>query len=129
MTSNRQPALQAQSSSSAQTLTLVRALLLALAVVVLLGACGKGVSDEEKARAVVGANAAYLKAKSDGVDLGNGPCIADPLPAMLDWSVDVAHKPRQPVDDRPENQCAGYRQGKTHHFVELDPDGQVIRVQ
>jgi spermidine synthase len=25
------------------------------------------------------------------------------------------------------NQCAAYRSGKAAHFVELDPDGEVIR--
>ena len=40
---------------------------------------------------------------------------------------DVAHDPRQAVDDDPANQCAAYRSGEAHHFVELDPDGRFIR--
>jgi hypothetical protein len=48
------------------------------------------------------------------------------LPA---WAVDVAHGPRQEVDDDPANQCASYRSGQTHHFVELSPDGEVIKSQ
>ena len=46
---------------------------------------------------------------------------------VQDWCVDVAHDPRQPVDNLPENQCRSYREGKVHHFVELDPEGNVIR--
>jgi hypothetical protein len=43
------------------------------------------------------------------------------------WVADMAHDPRQDVDDDPENQCAAYREGKADHFVELDPEGEFIR--
>jgi hypothetical protein len=42
---------------------------------------------------------------------------------------DIAHEPRQPVDDEPANQCARFRNGEAHHFVELDPDGALIRAE
>jgi hypothetical protein len=42
---------------------------------------------------------------------------------------DIAHDPRQAIDDAPENQCQRYRSGEAHHFVELAPDGQLIRAQ
>jgi hypothetical protein len=48
---------------------------------------------------------------------------------LPDWAVDVAHDPRQAVDDEPANQCQSYRAGRTHHFVELATDGQLIRAQ
>jgi hypothetical protein len=72
---------------------------------------------------------AYQGAKARGVDLARGPCIAERLPGLPDWVADVAHDPRQPVDDDPANQCSRYRAQKAHHFVELDPSGKLIRAQ
>jgi hypothetical protein len=54
----------------------------------------------------------------------NGPCLGLIKP---DWVADVAHDPRQPVDDDPANQCPEYRSGEVGHFVELDPEGNYIR--
>lgn len=62
-----------------------------------------------------------------GEDLSNGPCLSNE--AVPDWVADIAHNPRQAIDDLPENQCSAYREGTAHHFVELDPDGNLIRVQ
>ena len=66
----------------------------------------------------------YLAKKREGIDMGNGPClgkIAD------DWVLDIAHNPRQPIDNKPQNQCKDFIEGKAHHFIELDPDGKLIR--
>lgn len=66
----------------------------------------------------------YIEKRAAGVDLKDGPClgkIAD------DWVLDIAHRPRTTVDDKPENQCVDFREGRAHHFIELDPDGQLIR--
>jgi hypothetical protein len=54
----------------------------------------------------------------------NGPCLGVIEP---NWVADVAHDPRTEVDDDPANQCAAYRSGEAAHFVEHDPDGNVIR--
>ena len=72
---------------------------------------------------------AFHQTKSAGVDLDRGPCIAQRLPGLSDWVVDIAHDPRQPIDDDPANQCARFRDGQAHHFVELDPDGDLIRAE
>lgn len=69
---------------------------------------------------------AYEKARHRGVDLAPGPCLGEIKPG---WVADIAHQPRQPEDDQPQNQCAAYRSGKAKHFVELDPSGEVIRVE
>ena len=71
----------------------------------------------------------YATAEAKHIDLSAGPCLAERLPGLPDWVVDVAHDPRQAVDDQPVNQCARYRAGEAHHFVELDPDGELIRAQ
>jgi hypothetical protein len=73
--------------------------------------------------------AAYHEADTNGVDLKRGPCIAEQLPGLPDWVADIAHSPRIPADEQPGNQCARFRSGQAHHFVELDPSGHVIRAQ
>jgi hypothetical protein len=103
---------------------------LTFATLILLGGCGgDGASESEKGQAVRAAMAAYAKQNVTGVDLQRGPCIAERLPGLPDWVADVAHVPRQAVDDVPANQCSRYRAGEASHFVELDPAGKLIRAQ
>jgi hypothetical protein len=95
-----------------------------------LAACGGGgASRSETESAVAAAKHAYAAAKKQGSDFRRGPCIAERLPGFADWVADIAHDPRQPVDDEPANQCARYRAGQASHFVELDPAGNLIRAQ
>jgi hypothetical protein len=68
----------------------------------------------------------FAEAKARGVQMSRGPCLGVIAPG---WVVDVAHSPRRPVDDLPQNQCAAYRNGEASHFVELDPSGRLIRKQ
>ncbi len=57
-------------------------------------------------------------------DKSNGPCLSNNL--SRDWVCDIAHDPRLPVDNNPENQCPAF--GRTaHHFVEVDEDCNLIR--
>lgn len=75
-------------------------------------------------RAIAGAKAAWQSAVDRKVDLSSGPCLGV---VEDDWVADVAHRPRQPVDDLPRNRCPQY--GTTaHHFVEVDERGRVIAV-
>ena len=70
----------------------------------------------------------FFKLRSEtGESLENGPCLSNDL--MPGWVADIAHNPRQAIDDLPENQCAAFIQGKATHFVELDLKGEVIRVK
>jgi hypothetical protein len=105
-----------------------------LAVLVSLGlaaGCGgdEGPSQSEQDRAALAARKAYERAAASGRDLDRGPCIAEILPGLPDWVVDIAHDPRIEIDDEPANQCRRYREGDASHFVELDPDGRLIRVE
>jgi hypothetical protein len=97
----------------------------------LIAGCGSASSSSQsdKDRAVAEAKAAFARAEARGQDLSRGPCIAETLPGLPDWAADIAHEPRQPVDDVPANQCSSYRAGQTHHFVELTPTGELIRAQ
>jgi hypothetical protein len=92
-----------------------------VAVALALAACGSSRSHEN---VVALAKDAYARAKARGVAMAPGPCLGVIKPG---WVADVAHNPRRPVDDEPQNECAAYRSGKAHHFVELDPDGRYIR--
>ncbi len=81
----------------------------------------------ERERAIELAKDLFERRRAEGADMSGGPCLSDEI--IPDWCVDVAHYPRQEVDDLPQNQCQSYRSGRVHHFVELDPKGQVIRAR
>jgi hypothetical protein len=95
-------------------------------VVAVLAGCGGGPSEEEKDVAIDAAKDAYAEAVAEGVDMSNGPCLGVILD---DWVADVAHEPREEIDDEPANQCEAYRKGEVDHFVELDPNGNLIRAE
>ena len=93
-----------------------------------VAACGSSSGGSgDTARAIKEAKAAYAQAVKRGEDLSRGPCIAERLSGLDDWVADVAHDPRLPVDDVAANQCARFRDGEAHHFVELTPSGKLIR--
>lgn len=102
-----------------------------LATTAAIAGCGGGSSpsQSEKSQAVGQALVAFKQAQQSGKELSAGPCIAEHLPGLDDWAADIAHDPRQSVDDDPANQCSSYRNGQTHHFVELTPQGELIRAQ
>jgi hypothetical protein len=110
---------------------IVRAAGVAAFAALLLAGCGSSTSSSpnDRTHAIAAAKRAYASAKRRGESLAHGPCIAERLPGLGDWVADIAHNPRQPVDDLPRNQCARFRAGEAHHFVELTPDGRVIRAQ
>ena len=63
-------------------------------------------------------------------DLSNrSPCLSDNNLEwnISDWVCDVAHSPRISIDNLPENQCSEFREGKAHHFVEVNPSCEFIR--
>jgi hypothetical protein len=99
------------------------------ATTLVLSACGGGdsASQDDKDKAIAAAK--FLYAGHAKEDLSKGPCLLERIPGLSDWAVDIAHDPRQPVDEQPANQCQSFRDGETHHFVELTPDGQLIRAQ
>jgi hypothetical protein len=106
--------------------------LIAAFLVLALAACGSSgsnVNPSGSQRAVDEAQTVFDQAQASGVDMSAGPCISESLPSLPDWVADVAHDPRQPVDDEPVNQCQRYRSREAHHFVELDVNGQLIRAQ
>lgn len=101
--------------------------LVALAVL-LLAACG-GPDQTTRDQAITEAKQAFEEAQEEGLDLREGPCIAEELNGLPEWVADVAHDPRVDVDDEPANQCQRYRDGEADHFVELTPEGELIRAE
>ncbi len=81
----------------------------------------------DKDLAIAKAYELYREAIVEGTDLSSGPCLSNEV--ISDWVVDIAHNPRQDVDNDPANQCSAYRSGEATHFVELDIDGNLIRAQ
>ena len=60
-------------------------------------------------------------------DFSRGPCLSNAI--APDWVCDMAHSPRQAIDDDPANQCESFRRGETHHFVEVDGNCNIIKAQ
>ncbi len=89
-----------------------------------------GTTGETKSMAIDACISLCNEAVSEGVDLSNGPCLSDDNPEwnIDDWVCDVAHSPRQDVDNLPENQCREFREGRAHHFVEVNEKCELIRV-
>lgn len=87
--------------------------------------------NRERARSVgfdpiAAARTRLEEVRGEGIDLALGPCLGAIGPG---WVADVAHAPRQRVDDEPKNQCSDFRTGRANHVVELTPEGKVIRAE
>ena len=90
----------------------------------LLAGCGKSASSPEAQKARDACIAECQKRLQNKEDLSKGPCLSDSLPSRViepDWVCDVAHSPRQDVDNQSANQCAAYHDGTAGHFIEVDP--------
>ncbi|MFH1366802.1 MAG: hypothetical protein ABIH38_02295 [Patescibacteria group bacterium] len=81
----------------------------------------------EENLAIAQARDIFKMKKGEGLDMSDGPCLSNDL--IDDWVLDIAHNPRQDVDNELANQCEAYRNGTAHHFVELDPEGNLIRAE
>ncbi len=102
-------------------------LLISLLLVIFISGCINQPEISEKDK-VISACVEECKARvARGEDLSNGPCLLNPIPDSSDWVCDVAHSPRQAVDNKPENQCSVFREGKAKHFVEVTPECELIR--
>ncbi|MEM2974168.1 MAG: hypothetical protein QW112_00865 [Candidatus Micrarchaeia archaeon] len=101
--------------------------LLTFLTAILLGCVQQQIKDsvlDPESKIVQDCIALCQSEKLSGRDLSDGPCLSNRI--AENWVCDVAHKPRIDVDNRPENQCPEYRSGIAHHFVEVDPDCNLI---
>jgi hypothetical protein len=65
----------------------------------------------------------YQAKQTEGMEFSS-QCLG----TVEDYAVDVVHVPRSAEDNLVENQCEDFRSGKVTHFIELDKDGNVVRV-
>jgi len=121
-------------------------LLLTLSITLLLIGCGATEKDnlnkEEKSKLpektvqqeltnneqdiVAQAKDLYKEKKDSGINLKDGPCLGI---INTDWAVDIVNHPRLPIDNRANNQCTEYRNNTISHIIELDLDGEFIRMK
>lgn len=45
-----------------------------------------------------------------------------------DYAVDLVNVPRQKEDDVINNQCSAFLNGEVSHFIELDKEGNIVRI-
>lgn len=81
----------------------------------------------EADQAVAQAQYVYNQAKERGMDFKSGPCLSNAL--IPGWVLDLVHSPREAMDNLPENQCKAYLEGSAKHFVEMDLQGNLVRVK
>lgn len=97
-------------------------LIISILLIFLIGCTAASNSDVDKA--VDKCIQLCQNKRAAGEDLSHGPCLSDRL--IEDWVCDIAHNPRQEVDNVPSNQCPSFGT-ETHHFVELNPQCNFIR--
>ena len=115
-------------------LAAILAILLFLSFLLLAGCLQFGTGTPNPSLSLVRASSptdtcvkACRSARVLGQNLDNGPCLLNPIPDEPAWVCDIAHNPRQAVDDEAANQCPVYADGKADRFVELTPDCELIR--
>ena len=65
----------------------------------------------------------YNETKSEGTIF-----LSQCLGSTGDYAVDIVHVPRSDEDNKPENQCQDFINKKVSHFIELDKDGNIVRI-
>lgn len=69
----------------------------------------------------------YNLAKERNLDMSSGPCLSNSL--ISGWVLDIVHSPRSADDDLVDNQCGTILNGQAKHIIELDPEGNLVRVK
>lgn len=85
----------------------------------------KSIAPEEVAKALCVREC--ISRLSTGEDLRLGPCLSDAI--APGWACDIAHDPREPVDDRAPFSCPVTTSGKPYRLVELDGTCGVLNVR
>lgn len=104
-----------------------------ITVIILFSGCGKrsiSKSDINENKEIVIKKCIKLcNNLKNKIDMGSGPCLSELNISwgVDDWVCDVAHWPRQNIDNLARNQCQNFRQGKSKHFVEVDEECNFIR--
>lgn len=107
----------------------MRIVIVVFLIVLLIFVSGCIVSDDTATFRKSLTDACINICKSSTLNLSNGPCLSDNNSDwnVTDWVCDVAHSPRQDIDNLPGNQCQAFRNGQAHHFVEVNTTCNLIR--
>jgi hypothetical protein len=65
----------------------------------------------------------YEQRKSEEMEFSS-QCLG----VVGNYAVDIVHVPRSSEDNLVENQCEAYRNNEVTHFIELDKDGNIVRI-
>jgi hypothetical protein len=65
----------------------------------------------------------YQEAKTSGINFSS-QCLG----TCSSYSVDIVRVPRTSEDNLPENQCSDFREGRASRFIELDKNGEIVRI-
>ncbi|MDO8570745.1 MAG: hypothetical protein Q7R97_04140 [Candidatus Daviesbacteria bacterium] len=77
--------------------------------------------------AIASAISLYSTRAKEGLDMSKGPCLTNDL--IPGWVVDIVHVPREEIDNLPGNQCQAYLEGRARNFIELDLNGNLVRIK
>jgi hypothetical protein len=77
----------------------------------------------EQQQAIDCAGSLYQQKKNSGMNFSS-QCLGK----CGNYAVDIVHVPRNEEDNKGENQCVDYQLGIVTKFIELDKNGEVVRV-
>ncbi|MGV8152330.1 MAG: hypothetical protein ACP5OG_04560 [Candidatus Nanoarchaeia archaeon] len=69
----------------------------------------------------------YDQKKSEGIDF-KSQCLGAIEANFTMYVVDIVNVPRDYEDNRIENQCFDYRSGRIKNFIELDRQGNLVKI-
>ena len=77
----------------------------------------------EQNAAISCARSLYMNARNNMMDFSS-QCLG----RCMDYAIDIVHVPRSDEDNLAENQCSDFREGRVSKFIELNQNGEVVRV-
>ncbi|MGD9276014.1 MAG: hypothetical protein PVJ67_02480 [Candidatus Pacearchaeota archaeon] len=77
----------------------------------------------EQQELILGAMKLYYEKAEEGMNFSS-QCLG----TVENYAIDIVHVPRIQEDDLEENQCEEYKNGNVKHFIELDLEGNVIKI-
>ncbi|MEK6892723.1 MAG: hypothetical protein AABX07_00815 [Nanoarchaeota archaeon] len=78
---------------------------------------------ENQQRAIDSAIQIYNSKKIVGMNFSS-QCLG----TITNYALDIVNAPRIAEDNLPENQCDDFKTGKVTHFIELDKNGEIVRI-
>jgi hypothetical protein len=77
----------------------------------------------EQQQVISCAEGLYNKEKVNGTQF-DSQCLG----GCGDYAIDIVHVPRNSEDNLVSNRCEDYRSGKFNNFIELDKEGNIVRI-